>query len=83
MSGWWLAAAIALLIVAVLCYLYLRTRGTGNTALNDDQALLRNFGQERETQRSGQMSAEDQSWEAETRQRDRDARAGTPSDREP
>ena len=83
MSGWWLAVAIALLIVAVLSYLYLRTRGAADGSLNDDQAFVRDFAQERDSQRSGQMSAEDQSWEAETRQRDRDSREGARSDREP
>jgi hypothetical protein len=36
----------------------------------------RDFVQERETARSGQMSAEDQGWEAETRARDRESRTG-------
>jgi hypothetical protein len=38
-----------------------------------DAAPSRDYAQERETARTGQMSAEDKAWEADTRQRDRAA----------
>jgi len=42
----------------------------------------RDFMAERETGRTGQMSSEDQSWETETRERDRSAREAPGSDPE-
>ena len=38
-----------------------------------EAAPSRDYAQERETTRTGQMSAEDRAWEADTRQRDRAA----------
>jgi membrane protein implicated in regulation of membrane protease activity len=83
MSEWLLLIVLVLVLIAILWYRYLRTRGAADGSPFDDQTILRDFEQERNTQRSGRMSAEDQLWETEARQRDRDTREGTTSDREP
>ncbi len=78
MSSWVIVLIIVLLAVAAV--VYARSRRERSASRDGLTAPLsdRNYAQERETSRVGQMSEEDRAWEASSLQKNRDAQEKAP-----
>jgi membrane protein implicated in regulation of membrane protease activity len=73
---WWIV--LALFILATIVVLYAVLRGRKQHPTLDDTSSARDFVAERETSRMGNLSAEDQDWQAASLEKDRASRERTP-----
>ncbi len=78
MSYWWYVLA-AIVIVAVVAYVVMRSR-TANVTRPDADTPARDYRDERESSRLNGMSDEDRAWEAASRERSQSAQ---PTDQPP
>jgi LPXTG-motif cell wall-anchored protein len=76
MSNWWIILVIVVLVAAGL--FYFRSRRERHEDVVAGAASTRDYAQEREDSRVGQMSEEDRTWEAASLQKNRDTQGQNP-----
>ena len=79
MSNWWIILIIVVLVAAGL--FYVRSRRAGSEQFKTGPPISppdRNYSQEREDSRVGQMSEEDRTWQEASLQKNRDAQEQKP-----
>ncbi len=76
MNIWWIV--LVLFILATIAVVYPLLRRAKQQPILEDTSPDRNFGEERETSRVGNLSAEDQAWQAASLEKDRASREQQP-----
>lgn len=76
MNIWWIV--LVLFILATIAVVYPLLRRARQQPILEDTAPDRDFGEERETSRMGNLSAEDQAWQAASQEKERANREQTP-----
>jgi hypothetical protein len=76
MEGWWIVLGILVLAVIGIFYVLLHRSGRGPRPPDAEPTANRDFVQERETARLGDMSEEDRAWQAASLEKDRTRRDG-------
>ena len=76
MSNWWIILLIVVLVAAGL--FYVRSRRERHEDVIVGAASTRDYVQEREASRAGQMSEEDRTWQEASLQKNRDAQDQNP-----
>ncbi len=76
MNIWWIV--LVLFVLATIAVLYPRLRRAKQEPIPKDTSPDRDFGEERETSRMGNLSVEDQAWQAASQEKERANREQTP-----